>query len=828
MATIAVKQEFDNSHEPAPGCSTACSPTDDNVDTRPTVCFIKEETHDEEEVQECLEDPDFSPVKTGMKVWPSNRRQYGPARKATKIKIENLDDGFEGSELATNESSSQNLSKGPQMATVEQELGVGTTIGSGAGTASVKQENNSCQEPTPGCSTAVSTIKNDDHDDDDNVNDDSDQQRTGSLCLELFTDEAQVEQEAAERVEDMELARVNSGMIMWVSNCIQYAPAKAKKMATVAVKEKDSSQEPTPGCSTACSPINDDDDTQRTGLLSLEIFEEEAHDLQEAAGSSEEVECSSAKSEPVMCPPPCSTSHQSNATQVAELDSNKAHSINQPNNAHAKKPMLYRCAHCNFETRQLQYLKNHIAKHPRNKLSSCGLCSYRSTNFSDLKRHLKLHSVKKLTGCSKTAETHLRSHKKQKRKEERFSASTLLKNHLRRHTKEKAFSCKFCTYKCSQKRYLTQHLGVHIKPFSCEFCEYKCARSIALKMHLSKHTGEKPHGCELCDYKSATSTQLKSHLRSHRGKNKNLYTCEFCDIEFIQSRSLKLHLRTHTGKFNCKFCDYSCTSEDLLKDHLKIHKRKSLMCELCGALFENFYGLKVHILRNHSGETPFCCEICDYKCTESKLLKDHHFRKHTEIKPFSCQFCSYKSNVLGNLKRHVMTHTGEKPFSCKLCDAKFIQSTALKAHLRTHTGEKFYNCKLCDYKCSQSNTLKSHLRKHAEKSFNCSFCAFKCSTHKKLEIHLSTHKPKSLYSCQFCDYESTFSSNFKRHQIIHTGEKPFFCELCDFKCNLSSILKGHIRTHTGEKPYSCNLCHQKYSDSRYLKRHLRKHEEKTL
>ncbi|XP_039284562.1 myoneurin isoform X4 [Nilaparvata lugens] len=502
MATIAVKQEFDNSHEPAPGCSTACSPTDDNVDTRPTVCFIKEETHDEEEVQECLEDPDFSPVKTGMKVWPSNRRQYGPARKATKIKIENLDDGFEGSELATNESSSQNLSKGPQMATVEQELGVGTTIGSGAGTASVKQENNSCQEPTPGCSTAVSTIKNDDHDDDDNVNDDSDQQRTGSLCLELFTDEAQVEQEAAERVEDMELARVNSGMIMWVSNCIQYAPAKAKKMATVAVKEKDSSQEPTPGCSTACSPINDDDDTQRTGLLSLEIFEEEAHDLQETAGSSEEVDCSSVKSEPVMCPPQCSTSHQSNATQVAELDSIKTHSNNQPNNAHAKKPMLYRCAHCNFETRQLQYLKNHIAKHAGEKLSSCVFCDYKSSNLVDLKRHIKMHSGEKLSSCE------LRDYK--------TAQSAKLVKHLQMHSVVKhpmLYRCAHCSYETGQLQHLENHITKHEGEefFSCSFCDNKTSSLSDLKRHIKTHTVEKLTSCKFFGYRTEP-TEFIQHV----------------------------------------------------------------------------------------------------------------------------------------------------------------------------------------------------------------------------------------------------------------------------------------------------------------------------
>ncbi|XP_039284552.1 zinc finger protein 2 homolog isoform X3 [Nilaparvata lugens] len=689
MATIAVKQEFDNSHEPAPGCSTACSPTDDNVDTRPTVCFIKEETHDEEEVQECLEDPDFSPVKTGMKVWPSNRRQYGPARKATKIKIENLDDGFEGSELATNESSSQNLSKGPQMATVEQELGVGTTIGSGAGTASVKQENNSCQEPTPGCSTAVSTIKNDDHDDDDNVNDDSDQQRTGSLCLELFTDEAQVEQEAAERVEDMELARVNSGMIMWVSNCIQYAPAKAKKMATVAVKEKDSSQEPTPGCSTACSPINDDDDTQRTGLLSLEIFEEEAHDLQEAAGSSEEVECSSAKSEPVMCPPPCSTSHQSNATQVAELDSNKTHSINQPNNSHAKKAMLYRCAHCSYETRQLQYLKNHIAKkHAGEKLSKCVFCNYKSSNLVDLKRHLKMHSGEKLSSCK------IRDYKTAQ---------------LFKLLKQVSYKATVTHQLQDMQNHVPKHAGkkLHI----CEFCDFKCTQSSRMKRHIRTHTGGKPFICELCGKKYSSLSALKNHIPIHAQ-----YSCKICDYKCSNPKNMEIHMRKHTGEkpFNCELCDYKCSYQRYLVEHLKKHRptSNSYICEFCGHICPRLAKLRIH-LRSHTHEKPFSCKLCDFNCKDSSALRNH-LKVHSDSKPFSCELCDFKAFRFGHLKSHLRVHTGEKPYSCKLCDYKFNRSSHLTHHMRTHTGEKPYSCKLCDFRCAQIGSIQYHFRKHHE------------------------------------------------------------------------------------------------------------------
>ncbi|XP_039293462.1 gastrula zinc finger protein XlCGF17.1-like isoform X2 [Nilaparvata lugens] len=214
-----------------------------------------------------------------------------------------------------------------------------------------------------------------------------------------------------------------------------------------AQQENDSSQEPAPECSTACSPTDDDFSQQHYLIPGYNlIFIKEEYFEQEAE------ECS-VESEPEMWPSNCSSSETANATEVGGLN---AHSISpvkkctEPTVA-GKKIKLYSCADCSYETRWISYLKKHRIKHTGKKPFKCKLCDYKCAQSSDLKRH------------------------------------------FRTHTGETPFSCKYCDYKSAQSTHLKEHIRTHTgeTPFSCKFCDYKCARSTYLKVHLrTRHTGE--------------------------------------------------------------------------------------------------------------------------------------------------------------------------------------------------------------------------------------------------------------------------------------------------------------------------------------------------
>ncbi|XP_039301407.1 zinc finger protein 628-like [Nilaparvata lugens] len=213
-------------------------------------------------------------------------------------------------------------------------------------------------------------------------------------------------------------------------------------------QENDSSQEPAPECSTACSPT-DGDFSQQHYLIpgyNLIFIKEEEYVEQEAEGFSVE-------SEPEMWPSNCSTSETANATKVGELN---AHSISpvekctEPS-VTGKKIKLYSCADCSYETRWIYHLKRHMRKHTGEKPFSCELCDYK---------------------CAQ---------------------SSALKSHIRTHTGEKPFSCEYCDYKFAQFGTLKSHIRKHVLSIGPHLDSIQIAR-VTLGLRLGRgRVGDAAH-----------------------------------------------------------------------------------------------------------------------------------------------------------------------------------------------------------------------------------------------------------------------------------------------------------------------------------------------
>ncbi|XP_039299129.1 oocyte zinc finger protein XlCOF6-like [Nilaparvata lugens] len=516
----------------------------------------------------------------------------------------------------------------------------------------------------------------------------------GATCSDSATQQIKIEKQEDEFGEcEFETSNVND-------ESSTNNGSTSNQMARVK-QENDSSQEPAPECSTACSPT-DDDFSQQHYLIpgyNLIFIKEEEYVEKEAEGCLVE-------SEPEMWPSNCSTSETANATEVGGLN---AHSISlveectEPSVA-GKKIKLYSCADCSYKTPSITHWKRHMTKHTGEKPFSfeqeaegssmedepemwSSNCSTSETANTKEVGGLNQHSISPV-------ETYIEPTVAGK-KTKLYSCAdcsykttwirNIKRHNMRKHTGEKPFSCELCDFKCSDSYALKQHIRTHTgeTPFSCEYCDYRCARTSDLKKHIRTHTGETPFSCEYCDYKCALSCNLKRHIRKHTGETP--LSCEYCDYKCGQSGTLKKHIRTHTGEtpFSCEYCDYKCAQSGTLKAHI----------------------------RTHTGETPFSCEYCDYKCALSFTLK-RHIRTHTRETPFSCEFCEYKCSLSSTLKRHIRTHTRETPFSCEFCDYKCALSSTLKIHIRTHTRETPYSCEFCEYKCAQSSTLKRHIRTH--------------------------------------------------------------------------------------------------------------------
>ncbi|KAI5704258.1 hypothetical protein M8J75_003444 [Diaphorina citri] len=129
-------------------------------------------------------------------------------------------------------------------------------------------------------------------------------------------------------------------------------------------------------------------------------------------------------------------------------------------------------------------------------------------------------------------------------------------------------------------------------------------------------------------------------------------------------------------------------------------------------------GLKMHVMRKHTGEKPFHCHYCDYICRTKYDLGSHIGRKHTDKevleKRYVCQLCPKQFLTSGELKYHQTTVHRKRVHECSECGFTFFLEKTLRAHIReTHRKETPFPCPFCEYKAKRKFELKSHMkRKH--------------------------------------------------------------------------------------------------------------------
>ena len=194
--------------------------------------------------------------------------------------------------------------------------------------------------------------------------------------------------------------------------------------------------------------------------------------------------------------------------------------------------------------------------------------------------------------------------------------------------------------------------------------------------------------------------------------------------------------------------------------HLKLHtvKKKSHVCGICGRIFTDIRGLRLHERKHNDGK---------YKndCLEIKP----NIECQDDIKDTEQDLSQQQNNI----------HTGNSQFTCYICGHAFAQQIQLQTHVLVHvqTENKPYKCETCGKAFSQRTYLKSHLKVHSE---------------------------DKLYVCKICGKEFSWVSNLKQHLKSHTKEKACKCNVCGREFYRTDYLMKHtLRVHIGEKPYTC-------------------------
>lgn len=183
-------------------------------------------------------------------------------------------------------------------------------------------------------------------------------------------------------------------------------------------------------------------------------------------------------------------------------------------------------------------------------------------------------------------------------------------------------------------------------------------------------------------------------------------------------------LRVDVTDLSCTLCNEPVKSLDILKLHLKdehslsvnpkytdgvipfVLTEKDYKCVHCGALYEGFMSLFVHMNKHYQS---FVCHTCGKGYSAKHKLRAHRMRH--ESGEFACSRCDQVFSNRPAKNRHVAAaHARKEKYRCPVCDEYFDSYHSRLRHLdRVHGQKAEYKCALCPTIFGTANLRYSHM-----------------------------------------------------------------------------------------------------------------------
>lgn len=214
--------------------------------------------------------------------------------------------------------------------------------------------------------------------------------------------------------------------------------------------------------------------------------------------------------------------------------------------------------------------------------------------------------------------------------------------------------------------------------------------------------------CVLCVSRYDNFPSMVVHMYKEHMVHSSI--CQICGLSFIDKIRLSRHInKSHVGH-KCKNCGKLFDAVHKLDRHKeRIHGHvKTHECNLCSAVFENDYQVKVHLGKVHNVEKyRIKCEQCPKICTTKGAMLLHVQSLHSDVR-YECDLCDYKTPIKWMIKLHKRKHFGERDYACSICGRLFGRSSNLRAHMKVHTGSFGRVCRWCRKGFTDLETLDKH------------------------------------------------------------------------------------------------------------------------
>ncbi|WKX89144.1 hypothetical protein Q1695_008639 [Nippostrongylus brasiliensis] len=222
--------------------------------------------------------------------------------------------------------------------------------------------------------------------------------------------------------------------------------------------------------------------------------------------------------------------------------------------------------------------------------------------------------------------------------------------------------CPLCPYVSKFSCDMRSHMEMHTMNarFKCSQCSYSTKRAVSLRSHIALHTEE--NAIKARNGKAINIVVQKILIGAKRGRGAGgFYSCAHCPFVTRICAELWRHARRHLGtsrRFNCSLCSFSSVCLDVMEEHQLLHPEGVAFIRERNDLFQQQTSADEDCPTTPAtpSTVELKCDVCPFKTNIYQRMWNHK-QKHKKMSKYVCSKCSFSTGSELCLEDHMVVHS---------------------------------------------------------------------------------------------------------------------------------------------------------------------------